>query len=301
MKTVLVTGYNGFIGSNLIKFLESKGYNILGISNKSTKSTHKHIHKNITKINPLDIKENISLIIHLAALTDVDYCQKNASECFNVNVNGTKKILDIAREKKSKILFVSSSHVFGNPKSNPIKESDLKNPVSIYGKSKLACELLCESYSLSYKLDISIVRLFSVYGLKLHGNDVISKITSKVFTNDNIELGNLFPKRDFIYIRDVSDAIEKILKKSRGFEIYNVGTGKSYSILEITKILQKIGNKKMIYKSIKSLTRKSDVPDTFADNSKIKKLGWKQRTDFFDGLKQTYDWCLNSDSKSRKK
>jgi len=118
-------------------------------------------------------------------------------------------------------------------------------------------------------------------------------LISQLLKGKKFSVGNLFPRRDFIYVKDVATSIEKILKKSNGLNTYNIGTGKSHSILEITKILQKIGDKKMKIKSLKSLSRKSDVPNIVANNSKIRNLGWKPQTDFFDGLKQTYVWYLN--------
>ena len=300
MTAVLITGFDGFIGAYLLPFLKLSKKQIIGIHNNDTKhSDIKVIKKDIRRLSSNDIKDDISLIIHLAALTDVDYCQNNANECFDVNVIGTKKILDIALKKNSKVVFVSSSHVFGIPKSNPVKESDPKNPVSIYGKSKLACELLCESYSLSYELDISVVRLFSVYGYKSQGKDVVSKIVSKVFTNDDVNLGNLFPKRDFIYVNDVISAIQLIIKNTRGFSSYNIGMSTSYSISQICDIINRLSGKNLSIKSKRLSTRKIDVKDIRANNNKIKKLGWKPLHTIFSGLSATLEYYKDIDSNNK--
>jgi len=137
------------------------------------------------------------------------------------------------------------------------------------------------------------LRLFSVYGPKSPKHLVTTKLISQLIKTNNFKAGNLFPKRDFIYIDDVISAIKKIIDKSHGSNIYNIGTGKSYSILEICKFLKNIGNKKMGIKSVKSLSRTSDVLDIYADINKIKKLGWKPKISIIDGLKLTYNWYLS--------
>lgn len=283
LQTILVTGHDGFIGSNLTQHLESKGYHIIGISNSTRKSSTK-IRKDITKIVPSDIKEKIHYVIHLAALTDVDHCQKNPQKCFEINVMGTQRILEIARRKQAKFIFVSSSHVFGKPYKIPIMEDDPKKPLSVYGASKLSGEILCELYSNNYGVDISIIRLFSVYGMKINGNDVISKIFNQLAHQNIIKLGNTFPKRDFIHVDDVITALLTVIKKTNGFHTYNVGTGTSHSILQVCNLLAKLSGKKILVKSVKGVLRKNDIKNIVADSSKIQKLGWKPKTSLNQGL-----------------
>jgi len=285
MKSIVITGYDGFIGTNLVSYLQSKNLNVIGISDRKNKKTNfKTIQKDIRKIQPTEIPKKTSLIIHLAALTDVDYCENHSDQCFDINVLGTMKILEAARKNNSKLIFISSSHVFGNPKKIPIKESDPKNPISVYGASKLCAEQLCETYSKKFDMDISIIRLFSVYGKKENGNDVISKIISQMMNKNSIQLGNLYPKRDFVYVNDVINAIHLVMQNSKKFKIFNVGTMKSYSIFEIYKILKDLTGKNVQLKSKKSLLRKTDIENVVADNSKIKTIGWKTITPIKKGL-----------------
>ena len=285
METILITGYDGFIGTNLVKSLASD-YKIVGLSKtKNSKFGFKQMKYDILKISPNDIKGNIAYIIHLAALTDLAYCQKYPSKCFKTNVIGTQKILDLARKKKSKLIFLSSSHVYGIPKRIPIKEQDPTNPISMYGVSKLASEICCEAYSKTYGIDVSVLRLFSVYGKKKSGIDVISKIINQL-DKDTVKLGNLRPKRDFIYIDDVIDAIKVAIKNCKGFNCFNVGTGKSYSIFEVYTILKKLTNKNAKVDSIKSIQRKTDIANVVANCSHLKKLGWKPKVSLQDGLEK---------------
>jgi len=293
LKKILITGHNGFIGSYLVKSLSN--YNLIGISetiNKKNEITQ--IKKNITKLTIDDLPKDIFCIIHLAALTDVKFCQDNPIKCFDVNINGTLNILEITKQLGSKLIFISTSHVYGNPKKVPITEDYTTHPESIYSGSKLAGEILCESYSKSYNLDISILRLFSVYGPNSPPHLVTSRIISQLLTKNNISIGNTFPKRDFIFIDDVIRAISVVLENSSGFNIFNIGSGKSHSILELCTLLQKISGKNSTIKSIKSLKRKNETPEIVSNNSKIKKLGWKPSTSILDGLKITYDWFMNN-------
>ncbi len=290
MKKILVTGYTGFIGSHLIDSFK-KNYEIFGLSRSKDKNPDIiQIKGDIRNITAKKMPKKLDAIIHLAAMTDVLYCQKNPVECFDVNVNGTQNMLEIARKLGIKFFYISTHHVYGQPKSLPVKENFQQNPESIYSSSKSAAELVCRTYSSSYDMDVSLLRIFSVYGPNSPKHLVTNRLISQLFNGDKFEVGNLSPKRDFVYVTDVVNAIKKILQKSTGSNTFNIGTGKSYSIKEICNILQKINNKKMTIHSLKTLSRKSDVSDIYADNSKIKKLGWKHQIDFVNGLKLTCDW-----------
>ena len=290
MQKILVTGYTGFIGCHLVDSLKKK-YDIIGLArNKKKIPDISQIKCDIRKLTTEKLPKKIDSIIHLAAMTDLLSCQNNPVECFDINVNGTQNLLEIARKMKSKFFYVSTHHVYGYPKKLPVSENDPLNPESIYATSKAMSELLCKSYSSSFGVDASLLRLFSVYGPKSPEHLVTTRLILQLHRGNKFEVGNLSPKRDFIFIKDVCSAIEIILLKSRGSNVYNIGTGKSYSIFDICKILQNISMKKMTTKSIKSLSRKSDVQNIFADNSKIKQLGWKSQTNFTNGLKLTYDW-----------
>lgn len=292
MKKILVTGYNGFIGSNLVEELLSAGYHVIGLSNKreEKKRNFTHIQKDIRKLNECDLPKGISHIVHLAAVTDVSFCQKNPAECMDINVNGTQNMLEIARKTCAKFLQLSTSHVYGTPTRLPIKEDHPCKPSSIYASSKLVSEIIAESYSRAYKMDVSVVRLFSIYGPYSTEHLVTSKVISQLLDENFISLGNLFPQRDFLYVKDAVKAIELVLRKTKGFEIYNVGYGKSHSILDLVKILRKIANKNIPIKSSKKQIRKSDADRIVSDSSKIRSLGWKPTTSFHDGLKKTFDW-----------
>ena len=295
-----MVGHTGFIGSHLIPELVSKKYKITGISRNIQKNNIKQIKKDILNIESSDIEKN-SIVIHLAALTDVNYCQKNPVECFKVNVNGTQKILEIARKKECKLIYASTSHVYGIPTKLPIRENHSRNASSIYSASKIGGEICCESYAHSYDMDISIMRLFSVYGPRGPDNLVTSKIIKQLLSHNTIKMGNLFPKRDFVYITDVIKSIDVVLKNLSGLQIYNIGTGRSLSINEICNILKKLSKKNISILSLKSLSRRNEILDMVADSSRIKQLGWKPTVTILQGLKMTLDWYMWQQLKSNQK
>ncbi len=296
MKTVLVTGFNGFIGSHLIPKL-LKTYNVIGFStSKNPQLKIPQMKGDITKINDKTFPSKISKIIHLAAVSDVEYCQKNPVAASKINIFGTQKILELARKNDSQVIFLSTAHVFGSPKNNPVDEYCQKNPKSIYAATKLAGEALCESYSNSYGLDIGVIRLFSVYGPNSPKHTVTANIIKQIISKKIIKLGNIKSKRDFLYIDDAINAILLIMKKNHNYNEYNVGGEKSYSINQICTILKDISEKEFIINISKTKIRKNDSIELVSNSSKLKKLGWKPKTSVPNGFRFTYNWYLNNSS-----
>jgi nucleoside-diphosphate-sugar epimerase len=284
LKKILITGSSGFIGKNLIDNLLTE-YEIIGLSKKGEKSKINHIIKDVNEITSKDFK-NIFCVIHLAAITDPKICEDFPEKCITTNVLGTQKILEASRKNNCKIIYASTSHVYGIPKKIPISEIASTSPTSIYAGSKLAGEILCESYQKQFNMDISIVRIFSVYGPKSNNHCVLPSIVKQMKNSNIIKLGNINSKRDFIFISDIIDAFKIILKNIDGFNIYNVGTEKSYSIKEICKKFEKLYAKKIVIKNNSEQNRKIDAKNIICDATKLKKLGWKSKITLDEGLKK---------------
>ena len=294
LKSLFITGHSGFVGSHLVEQL-SKDYQIIGIGKTKLKNKKiRQINLEINKVTSKTIPKNTSTVIHLAALTDVQFCQKNPKKCFEINVRGTENLLEICRKRNLKFVFLSTSHVFGFPKKTPIDEIHSRHPSSIYAASKLCGEVLCESFSKSYGLDTSIIRLFSIYGPNSPSHLVTSKIISQIILKNGLKLGNLSPRRDFLYIDDAIKAISLVLKKTKGFESYNVGSGQGTSIRQLVRKLKKISGKNIKIEQEKSALRKNDIPQIVANSNKLKKLGWMPKTNLEDGLRITYQWFENN-------
>jgi len=292
MKQIIITGHNGFLGSNILLKLVSEKYDITGISKTIKKNNSiKQIKRNILNIKDSDIAKN-SCIIHLAAITNVAYCEKYPEECYKVNAIATQKILEIARKKNCSLIYPSTSHVYAIPHKLPIKETHPTNATSVYSESKISGEKLCETYSKSYGLNISVLRLFSTYGPKNSEYKVESRIITQLLSNRSIKIGNLSPKRDFVYIDDVIRAFQIVMKNLKGFNTYNVGSERSYSIQEICNILKKLSGKKNPIIVDKKKLRKNDIKNVVSDCSKIKKLGWKPKISINKGLELTLNWYI---------
>jgi nucleoside-diphosphate-sugar epimerase len=190
------------------------------------------------------------------------------------------------------LIYPSTSHVYAIPRKLPIKETHPTNATSVYSASKILGEKLCETYSKSYGLNISALRLFSTYGPKNSEYKVESRIITQLLSNRTIKIGNLSPKRDFIYIDDVIRAFQIVIKNLKGFNIYNVGSERSYSIQEICNILKKLAGKKISVVTDKTKLRKNDIKNVVSDCSKIKKLGWKPKISINEGLELTLNWYI---------
>jgi len=284
----LITGSSGFIGKNLVESLLSE-YEITGLSKQQKSSKSNHIIKDISKITSKDFK-NIFCIIHLAAITDLKVCKDFPDQCITTNVLGTQKILESARKNNCKVIYASTSHVYGIPKKLPINETTSTSPTSMYAGSKLAGEILCESYHKQFDMDISIVRIFSVYGPESNNHYVVPNIVEQLKKSNKIKLGNINSRRDFIFISDVINAFKIILNNINGFNIYNVGAEKSYSIKEICKKFEKLHGKKIIIKSTLKENSKLDAKNIVCDATKLKKLGWKSKISLDEGLKKMYEY-----------
>jgi len=295
LKKILITGATGFIGNYLIPEL-TKNHKIIGISKKKRKSSKNFISSSadITKSN-LKVKNQFTDIIHMAAYSDVNYCNLNPIKCYELNVKSTQRMLEIARKKDSKFLFISSSHAYGNLIKQPISENALCNPSTHYASSKRMSEILCETYSKTYGLDIQIARIFSVYGPKSSKSNLIFNIINQMINNSKIILGNTSPKRDFIFINDVIAGLIKIINsKKKGFEIYNIGSGKSISIENLVKNCFTVSNKKLKIISSKEKKRKNEIMNIQANISKMKKeFNWETKISLKKGLEITYNHYIS--------
>ncbi len=288
MESILITGANGFLGSHLTQFFQKNQAKIYGISHgNSINPKVEQIHDDILSIETLP--GEISNILHFAALTDIQFCENNPDRCFEINVDGTKNMLELARKNDSRFIFASSSHVYGKPDSLPINENFPLKPISIHAKSKVQAESLCEEYAKLYGLRISIVRTFSIYGSNSPSYSIISRIINQILNQEKIVLGNIKAKRDFLHISDFLSAVD-ILNKNNvtGCSKFNIGCGKSFSIQEICEKLLEISHENLSIESNPNLIRDNEIDELICDNSKLKKLGWIPKLSIDEGLTEVF-------------
>jgi len=293
----IVTGGAGFIGSNIVKKLISKGNNVTVIDNlytgkesnlETVKDKIIFLKDSILNIDLLEKEmKNIDGVFHQAALASVQDSFSKPDEYHNVNVNGTKNILKMAKKNNFKVVYASSSSVYGNPEKIPIKESDSKNPINPYAETKLKKEELAVKYS---KIGVKVIglRYFNVFGngqskeyagvVKLFLERIQNKLPPKI-NGDGLQA------RDFVFVEDVANANIMAMESNVDHAFFNVGTNTNISVTELAHLMIKAAN--LDIKPIFGAALKGDVKITIADISLIKKsLGWNPTITIEEWLKQ---------------
>ena len=243
----------------------------------------KEIEKAISSFKP-------DMIIHLAALHFIPYCDKHQKEVLEVNLKGTKNLLKIAKEFKiNNFLFASTSAVYALNNRRCTEDSVLK-PIDIYGKSKKSAEERIVNYSTKNSaFKFVILRFFNIYGYNDNTPHFIPEMIKKIKNNSKISVGNLETIRDYVYIDDIIDAIFRIMKKNKNFnnQIYNLGTGVGTSGIEVVKLITHFFKKELSIKRDKKLLRKVDRPKLVADIRRFsKKYNWSINYSIEKGLKK---------------
>ena len=292
----VVTGGAGFIGSNIVKSLIQNKHDVVVIDNLHTgkKENLDPIYENIEfHLEDIRNKEKLQKIIkncdgifHQAALTVVPESFEIPDEYNDVNVTGTKNIFEIAKEKDLKVVYASSSSIYGNVKKIPISENFPKNPINPYGKTKLDTEFLAEKFS-SIGCSIIGLRYFNVYGIGQTGSyaGVITKFMNALSEKKSpIIFGDGSQIRDFIFVKDVEKANLSVMDSDINSTFLNVGTGKTISIKKLAEIM--IHLYELDLTPIFQNPLPGDVAESQAQISQIESLtGWKYETELEDGLR----------------
>lgn len=317
MKTVLITGCAGFIGSHVMDRLLAYGFRVVGIDNFSNNYDPKIKEANL--LNALksadfslvrnDIlnfaalskifKENkINLAIHLAARTGVRPSISDPQGYARTNVLGTINLLKLAaRFRIDKFIFGSSSSVYGQSKNLPFGENDLCNRiVSPYGASKRSTEFFVESFHHTYKIKSTILRFFTVYGPRGRPDMAPAIFTRAILSGQPIpQFGNGSSSRDYTFIDDIVDGIVKSLDTTFDFEIINLGNSHPITLADFIKTIEIAVGKSA---KIKKLPKQAgDVEKTWANVIKAKKLlSWQPKTALSVGLARYIKWLGKHDS-----
>jgi len=291
-----VTGGAGFVGSYLVKRLINEDHDVIVMDNlyrgnlKNLKEVSDKIQFQKVDIRDLDSMKNIIKntdgVFHEAALTDVQESFTKQDEYTDVNVKGTENVFRIANEFGIKVVYASSSSVYGNPEKTPITEDSKRAPINPYGNTKLEDEYLAEKY-VEDGVSIIGLRYFNIYGIGQTGSyaGVITKFINNLKEKKQpIIFGNGKQKRDFIFVEDVAKANVAAMKSSVKSGFFNVGTGMTTSIKQLAEQMIVLSGLKLEPKYEKPLA--GDVFTSQADTSLTKKLlNWEYQTKLSDGLK----------------
>ena len=328
---IFITGSSGFIGFHLAKKLLNKGIKVHGFDSMNSfydvklKKARLHIlnkYKNFSftkeslqnekKLSKCIIKFKPQIIVHLAAQAGVRHSIKNPEIYLNANILGTFNILKIANKIKLKHLIIgSSSSVYGANKKFPFQENDkTDHQVSFYAATKKSTEILAHSYSSLWKLPITMLRFFTVYGPFGRPDMAYFKFTKKILKGQKIDIynkGKMY--RDYTYIDDIVDGIYKLLNKIPSlnskkkfkndslspvapFRILNIGNTKKIYLLDFINTLEKELNKKIKRNYLPM--QKGDVYSTLSDSSLLKRItGYNPKTNYKTGIKKFINWYKN--------
>jgi len=304
MKNVIVTGGLGFIGSNLIKLLHKKNYFVINIDKVSYSSNFSYLKKikyykfykaninNFLLISDIIKKYKPKFIFNLAAETHVDRSIDRPLEFIKSNYLGLFNLIEIIRKNKLnvKLIHVSTDEVYGDiKKKKKSKENDTYNPSSPYSSTKAGADLLIKSYVKTFGLPITITRSCNNYGPNQYPEKLIPTIIYKIFKNEPIPIyGKGKNEREWIYVKDNCEAILKVAEKGKVGEIYNIGSKKIFTNLQVAKkIIAIIGKGKIKF----VIDRPGHDMRYCLNSNKIKKeIDWTPKTGFNKGLKITIKW-----------
>ena len=308
---ILVTGAAGFIGSHTCKYFTGLGHHVIGIDNFDPFYAKKFKELNIAglsqsnkfQFHEADIRdshtlnnifstEQIDMVIHLAAKAGVRPSIDSIASYYDVNVNGTVCLLESMRiHGVKKLLFASSSSVYGNNPKVPFSEADpVDNPISPYASSKKSGELLCHVYFHLYGFDITCLRFFTVFGPGQRPDLAIHKFTRLIDEGKPIPFyGDGATSRDYTFVDDIVNGISCASNHLGGFRIYNLGESRVINLKKLVETIENSLGKKAILNKLPP--QQGDVNITYADISKAKnEIGYDPKYDIETGVNKFVEW-----------
>jgi UDP-glucose 4-epimerase len=297
---VLVTGGAGFIGSSLVRVLLEAGHHVSVLDNfVNGKRGNLPEHQDLEVVegdvtSSEDVERCLNpvpdYVVHLAAYHFIPFCDSHPSETIRVNTYGTQNLLEaISRPEKRprKVICASTAAVYP-PSEAACKEDGRTGPIDIYGISKLAGEQIADLFSKRTGIPCLNVRIFNAVGPRETNPHLLPDIIAQMQEGSlEIRLGNLTPKRDYIYVDDISDGALTLLKSDASSGSFNIGSGQAYNAEEVVEIISHITKREYRAVSVKSLQRKSDRPCLLADSTKIARLGWKCKHSISEAIAKT--------------
>lgn len=308
---LLVTGGAGFIGSHLCEALLQKGHFVICLDNFNSyydpkikernikkcleNSNFTLLRKDVTKAEGLEevFQHNkIDQIVHLAAAVGVRDSIQRPLYFEEVNVKGTLNILEMCRKHNvKKLVFASSSSVYGENKKTPFSESDpVDNIISPYAATKRACEILCKTYSSLYGIKITCLRFFTVYGPRGRPEMAPYKFTNLIDEGREIPMfGDGNSRRDYTFIDDIISGVMAAVEKNFDFEIINLGDSSPVELKDLISAIEHATGKKA--RINKMPMQQGDVSVTFADISKANRLlGYSPKVSLKEGIGKFFKW-----------
>ncbi len=307
---VLITGGAGFLGSHLAEKFLADGHKVIVLDNLITSTVDNIAHlfgnENFTFIkynvvNYIYVKDDVDIILHFACpASPLDY-QKHPIHTMKVDSLGTLNSLGLAKAKKSRFVFASTSEIYGSPQIHPQDESywGYVNPIgvrSVYDEAKRFSEAMSMAYFREYGIDIRILRIFNTYGPRMRANDgrVVSSFITKALKNEEITVfGDGTQTRSFCYVDDMTEGIYKIsLKDGIEGEVFNIGNPEEISIINLARLIVELTGSSSKIKFLP--LPEDDPPKRKPKIDKIKAtINWKPKISLKKGLIKTIEYFEN--------
>ena len=301
---ILITGGAGFLGTHLVEYWVNMGHQISVLNTKSKRSTEfaSAFHSDVeikwgTVEDYNTVKNSVKgkdLVVHLAAKVNVDQSVVSPRDYFATNIDGTINVLEAARNFGVKVVYESSREVYGDMPNSPVNEGTELKPKSPYALSKASADRICYGYHTSYGLEIMILRSCNVYGANQRAGKLgafIPRLVEQAINGGELTIyGSGDQKREYIHVSDLVMAHDLLIKKGKfSGDAINIGTNQYYSI---KKIAEKIGNR-LSSRIVNVQSRQGEIPGFVLDSSLIRSMGFVPRVDFWEGLDNYIDYCIN--------
>ncbi len=273
---ILLTGASGFIGRALKKRFLANGHSLLELNSENGGVTNPDLFQAMAG-------KEISHVFHLAGKTFVPDSWDDPAGFFSTNVAGTQNVLEFCRQQKVGLTFVSA-YLYGQPGRLPISENCPIRPNNPYAQSKHLAEQLCGFYAREFGVKVNIIRPFNVYGDGQQDRFLIPTIIKQAREQATIVLKDLEPRRDYVFLEDLVDALVATLGCSEQYAVFNIGSGYSLSVREVVETVQMaLGTDKPVRDE--GVIRTNEISDVVADIRRARAgLGWKPRTGFSEGI-----------------
>jgi UDP-glucose 4-epimerase len=310
-RPVLVTGAGGFIGSHLVERLLGDGAEVRALCEYSPTGSRGWLDRSPLRSAPgLSVRQGdvrdaryveelcrgVEVVYHLAALVSIPHSYEAPSSTFATNAGGTLNVLEgVRRAGCKRMVFCSTSEVYGTPETVPIRETHPLRAQSPYSASKIAAEKLCESYALSFATPVVVVRPFNTYGPRQSARAVIPTILAQLLAGERrVRLGNVSPRRDLTFVEDT--ALGLLLAGEAPLEpaaVVQLGSGEALSVKEIFEAATRVLSveAEIVSDPERVRPRASEVEVLLSDPSRAhERLGWAASVRFEEGLRRTADW-----------
>lgn len=272
---IAVAGSDGFVGTFVCKQLEDAGHVVIKIDiSQGVDLCNNAI---VNQIQPVDC------FIHLANLVYVPGSYQDPEKYYRINYLTTLNALEICKKHDARLIY-ASSYIYGAPQYIPVDENHPVCPFNPYAQTKVICEKLCEGYHRDFKVKVSVLRPFNIYGVGQKGMLLIPEIIGQLKEGKKqIQLKAATPRRDYINVLDVAGAFVSCIDDKNEYGVYNVCSGESISVKEITEIINKYLKNKVEFLFSES-DRPNEVDETRGSCKRLMDLGWKPTKTLEEGI-----------------